>query len=107
MDHYPRGGFPALREAETAVANPSARRAHPGLVQESILDVLSVAIEQTRTTKLSTDTAAVDVVAHGFCINCLLSALVASGTVYAVIDLFGRFNGHFVYFPSDTDRLAV
>lgn len=56
---------------------------------------------------MSADTATVDVVADRFGINGLLSTLVASGTVYTVVDLFGGPDSHFVEFPFFTGRLVV
>ena len=107
VNHNSRRRLSAFGKTETAVADTPARWTHPGLVQECFLYLFPVAVEKTRATKLPTNTATVDVVANGFCVDGLLSALVASSSVCTVVDLFGCFDGHFGQFPFCTHGLVV
>ena len=107
MNHDPSRRFPSFRETETAVADTSAGRAHPLFLQQGFPDVFPVAIQEARTAKLPTDATTIDVVADRFGVGGLLSALVASGTVYTVVDLFCGPDGHFVDFPFFAHRFLV
>ena len=107
MDHYPCGRLPALRETETTVANAPTRRAHPRVLHQGFSDVFAVAIQETRTAKLTADTATVAVVADRLGIGGLLAALVASGTVDPVVYLIGCLDGYLVDFRLVADRVVV
>ena len=107
MYHDSRRRFPSLRETETAVADPPARRAHPGLVEQNLPDVFSVAVQETGAADLTTDTATVQVVTDGFGVGRFLPALVASGPVCPIVDLVGCFYGDFGDFPLLADWFSV
>ena len=51
------------------------------------MEVLSIAIDQTRTTELSTHASAVLVATDGLGVDSLLPALVAGGAPHTIVDL--------------------
>ncbi len=87
VDHDSRRGLPPLWQTETAVAYQSAWGTHPLLVQDGLHEAFAVAVEKTWAAELPPDPLAVLVVAHGLCVDGLLSALVACGAAYSVVDL--------------------
>ena len=118
MDHNTSGWLASLRKAETTVAYLPARWTHPTVVPKRLTEILSIAIYQTRTTKLSTHASAVLVATDGFGVDGLLPALVAGGAPHTIVDLvrasfngmYGtaivgdravHFNGEFVFFRYD------
>ena len=86
MDHYPSGWLPSLGHAKATVADLPTGWTHPALVMKNFTEVLTITIQQTWATELSTHTPAVFVVADGLCIKGLLATLVTCGSIDAVID---------------------
>lgn len=71
---------------EAAVADPSARRALPLRIQQSVSDLLSVAVTETGAAELAPHPDTLWIAAVGFGVDCFLAALVASGSSGAVVD---------------------
>lgn len=76
--------------AEAAVTDPSAWWALPLRIQQSISDLFSVAVTETRAAELTPDTHALWITAVSFGVDCLLAALVASGSSGAVVDFLSH-----------------
>ena len=96
MNHDPSRRLPALREAKTAVADSATRWADPGALQEDLANVFAIAIQETRSAKLTPDPATISIVADGFGVYGLLPALVTRGAVDSVVDFVRRLDGYFV-----------
>lgn len=73
---------------EAAVADPSAWRTLPLRIQQSVSDVLSVAVTETGATELTPHPHTLWITTVGFGVDCLLAALVASGSGGAIVDFF-------------------
>lgn len=107
MDHDTSRRFSSLRQTETTVAHVSAGRANPQSVQQGYFNVLSVSIKETGPAKLAPNPRTVNVVASGLGVDGLLTALVASGPVDTVVDLFRCLEGYPVELVFLTSRFVV
>lgn len=87
MNEYPSGGPSPLGHAETAVTDLPTRRTYPLPVPETLGNPLPVPVQQTGATELSPRPSAVLVMAHSFCVDRFLPALVTRGTVHTIVDL--------------------
>lgn len=95
VNQNPSGRSPSLRQTETTIAYLPTRRTHPSLVHQGLDQTLPVAIQKTGGTKLPPDAPAVFIVAHCFCVDGFLAALMACGSLDAVVDLVGASRCHF------------
>ena len=107
MNHDSCWWLSSFGKTETTVADASTRWTHPGLLHKCFLYFFSIAVEKTWAAELPTNTATIDVVANSLGVDGLLSALVAGGSVYTVVDFFGCFDSYFGQFPFGTHGLVV
>lgn len=84
------GAPPITLAAEAAVANSSTRWAVPIRIQQSVLDLLAIAVSKAGTTELAPDAPAVWVSAVGFGVSGFLATLMTCRTQRAVINLLSR-----------------
>ena len=86
VDHDTGGWLASLWQAEATVTYLSAWRAHPAIVSQCLMEVLSIAIKKAWATELPTHTSAVLVATDGLGVYGLLSTLVAGAAPYAIVD---------------------
>lgn len=78
VDQHSCGTAALSSSAEAAVADPSAWRALPLGIKQSIANLLSVSVAETWATELTPDPHAVFIAAVGLGVHRLLATLVAS-----------------------------
>lgn len=87
VDQHSCGTAPLSGSAKAAVADPSAWRAEPLRIKQSIANLLSVSITETWAAELTPDPYALFITAAGLGIDRLLATLVASCSHRLAVDL--------------------
>lgn len=88
VDQHSCGTAAFSGPTEAAITDPSARRAPPLWIQQSISNLLPVPVTEARAAELPPHPRALRVTAVGFGVGRLLSALVAGRTSWAIVDFF-------------------